>query len=170
MNSLQFKSLVTAYHRRLFRNAYYLLGNVEDAEDAVQDAYLKLWNVRKNLEKVENMESYCVSTVRRVCLDRLRANKLDTRLAIEDVSDVSVSVENCEKVIESKNETEYLLQEIQKLPPGQKLVITMRDIEGHTLEEIESASGYTSINIRSMLSRGRKTLREQLIKIIDYGH
>ncbi|MCR5313538.1 MAG: sigma-70 family RNA polymerase sigma factor [Bacteroidaceae bacterium] len=170
MNSQQFRSLVTEYHRRLFRAAYHLLGNVEDAEDAVQDAYMKLWKIRNSLDEVENMESYCVSTVRRICLDRLRANNLDMRTEINQISETCCSSDNLERTLEDKNVVEHLQNEIQKLPSGQKLAVTMRDIEGHSIEEIEAASGYTAVNIRALLSRGRKTLREQLLKSRNYGH
>lgn len=170
MTSQQFKLLVTSHHRRLYRCALHILGNVNDAEDAVQDAYLRLWNSREALEDVENIESYCISTVRRVCFDRLRANKIDADTEIEDIHSSYIPSTRDEQVIEARDEVEHLHKALDSLPPPQKIAVTMRDLEDCTMEEIEAATGYTQVNIRALLSRGRKNIREQLSKVFDYGH
>ena len=57
MNAQRFKTLVINYHRQLYRTAFFMLGNMEDAEDAVQDTYLKLWKVRDSLDTTTNLEA-----------------------------------------------------------------------------------------------------------------
>ena len=167
---IDFKTLVSSYHRRLFRFALHYLGNVNDAEDAVQDAYLKLWNQRENLEKVENLESYCLATVRRVCLDRLRANRLDTSTDVDDPTAMGIPAISTDAAIDARDEVALLHQVIDTLPQAQRTAITMRDLDDCSMEDIERATGYSAVNIRSLLCRGRKTIREQLNKVIGYEH
>ena len=57
----------------LFRVAYALLGAEADAEDALQDLYVKLWNDRDTLDHVHNPRAYSITLLRNLCLDRLRA-------------------------------------------------------------------------------------------------
>lgn len=165
LSSQQFRILVSSYHRRLFRCAIHLLGNTNDAEDAVQDTYLKLWNMRDSLDEVENIEAYCISSLRHICFDRLRANKLDTNTDIDDISETFAPATHEEQAMEARDELEHLRKAIDNLPPPQRLAVTMRDIEDCSMEEIEAASGFTQTNIRSLLCRGRKSIREQFAKL-----
>ena len=66
MDTAEFKQQFLPYHRKLYRVAFRLTGNPQDAEDMVQEAYLKLWNKRDELAGVLNTEAYCRSEERRV--------------------------------------------------------------------------------------------------------
>lgn len=66
MDTAEFKQQFLPYHRKLYRVAFRLTGNPQDAEDMVQEAYLKLWNKRDELADVLNTEAYCV-TLSRIC-------------------------------------------------------------------------------------------------------
>lgn len=61
MDTAEFKQQFLPYHRKLYRVAFRLTGNPQDAEDMVQEAYLKLWNKRDELADVLNTEAYCVT-------------------------------------------------------------------------------------------------------------
>lgn len=169
MNAQRFKTLVINYHRQLYRTAFFMLGNMEDAEDAVQDTYLKLWKVRDSLDTTTNLEAYCKSALRRVCFDKMRANRLDMSVEIGDIAETHYASENCERMVETRNEMDYLYEALRQLPQGQRMVIFMRDIEDCTMEEICETSGFSESNIRSMLSRGRKSIKDYIKKVFDYG-
>src|SRR6056297_3347203 len=77
MRSSEFKILVLPFSSRLYKLAYSLLGNREEAEDAVQEVYLKLWKMRDDLEKYKSIEALCVQVTRNRCLDQLRRRKLE---------------------------------------------------------------------------------------------
>ena len=67
-----FKQLLLPLYPRLHRVSLRLLGNVEDAEDMVQEVFLKLWDRRDALPDVQNVEAYCVTLTKNMCIDRLR--------------------------------------------------------------------------------------------------
>ena len=82
MNASEFKQRFLPLNARLYKAAYLLLGNEDDAKDLVQDAYLKLWDKRDSLNNIYNDQGYCMRVVRNMCLDRLRTVTPDILLAI----------------------------------------------------------------------------------------
>ena len=69
MDAAEFKQQFLPYHRKLYRTAFRLTENPQEAEDMVQEAYLKLWNKRDELAGVLNTEAYCVTLVKNLCYD-----------------------------------------------------------------------------------------------------
>ena len=69
---------------------------------------------------------------------------------------------------DSNDDVALVRQLISKLPPKQRMVITMRDIEGLDSEEMQRVTGLTDINIRTLLSRARSTVRQQFKKLSAY--
>ena len=74
MDANDFKRRFLPYHQKLYRTAFRLMGNAQDAEDMVQEVYLKLWKKREELPPdIGNTEAYCVTLTKNLCLDALRA-------------------------------------------------------------------------------------------------
>ena len=67
-----FKRRFLPFHPKLYRIAFALVGNSDDAEDILQEAYSKLWMKREELEVVQNPEAFCVTLIKNVCLDYRR--------------------------------------------------------------------------------------------------
>lgn len=75
MDAESFKKEFLPYHRKLYCIAYRLLENAADAEDLVQEAYLKLWDKREGLAIISNPEAFSVTLVKNMCFDLLRSGK-----------------------------------------------------------------------------------------------
>ena len=75
MDAESFKNEFLPYHRKLYSVAYRLLENAADAEDLVQEAYLKLWDKREGLMVISNPEAFSVTLVKNMCFDLLRSGK-----------------------------------------------------------------------------------------------
>ena len=168
MDASDFKQKFLPYHRKLYRSAFLVLGNAQDAEDMVQEAYLKLWQKRNELPPdITNLEAYCVTLVKHLCYDKRRISQLDEdgrppeELSITGKSNVAHEVE-------LKDEANQVMKLIGQLPEQQKQIMQMRDVEDRTYEEIEKVTGLTPINIRVLLSRARKKIREQFLEIMNY--
>ena len=168
MDASDFKKKFLPYHRKLYRSAFHILGNAQDAEDMVQEAYLKLWQRRNELPPdITNLEAYCVTLVKHLCYDKRRISQLDEdertpeELTLTEKSNVAHEVE-------LKDEANQVMKLIGQLPDQQKQIMQMRDVEDRTYEEIEKVTGLTSINIRVLLSRARKKIREQFLEIMNY--
>ena len=166
MQASDFKQLFLPCHRKLFSVAYRLMSNAQAAEDMVQETFLKLWMQRDKMEKVDNPEAYSITVLRRIFYDKMRARHLQE--VDKDVGSLQVSSsQNISKQLEEADEYQRVRLLINHLPEPQARIMLMRDIEDHSFEEISTETGLTEVNIRSILSRARKKIREQ-IKAMRY--
>lgn len=166
MQASEFKQLFLPCHRKLFSVAYRLMSNAQAAEDMVQETFLKLWMQRDKIEKVDNPEAYSITVLRRIFYDKMRARHL--KEVDKDVGSLQVSSsQNISKQLEEADEYQRIRQLITHLPEPQAKIMLMRDIEDRSFEEISIETGLTEVNIRSILSRARKKIREQ-IKAMRY--
>ena len=149
-----FKQLLLPLYPRLQRVALRLFGNAEDAEDMVQEVYMKLWSKRDALSDVKDVEAYCVTLMKSMCIDRLRIAEAEKA----DVDEVPI-------MLAATDDVEQVKQIIGTLPEHQQQVIILRDIEDCSFEEIAEQTGLTAVNVRMLLSRARKTIRERFKKL-----
>ena len=168
MDANDFKRKFLPYHRKLYRAAFHLMGNAQDAEDMVQEAYLKLWKRRDELPTdIANLEAYCVTLVKHVCHDALRLAHLEEDGRSPEELPI-IGNTNVAHEVELKDEASQVMTLIGQLPDQQRQIMQMRDVEDLAYEEIEKATGLTSVNIRVLLSRARKKIREQFLAIRNY--
>lgn len=166
MQASDFKQLFLPCHRKLFSVAYRLMSNAQAAEDMVQETFLKLWMQRDKMEKVDNPEAYSITVLRRIFYDKMRAGHLQE--VDKDVGSLQVSSsQNISKQLEEADEYQRVRLLINHLPEPQARIMLMRDIEERSFDEISIETGLTEVNIRSILSRARKKIREQ-IKAMRY--
>lgn len=168
MDVESFKRKFLRYHPKLFRIAYALVENKADAEDILQEAYFKLWNKRNELPVIDNPEAFCITLVKNLCLDFLRsprANRQEEQ--IEEVFTLATD-SSPEKELETKDKEQQIRQLISRLPQNQRQVIRLRGIDDCSMDEIEQITGLNAVNIRVLLSRARKAIREQFDKIYEH--
>lgn len=164
----RFKQQFLPFHPKLYRIAYALVEHKADAEDMLQDAYSKLWNKREELENVQNPEAFCVTLVKNLCLDYLRSPRANRdKESLEVV--ILATDSSPEKEMEDQEEIRHVQELINQLPENQKQVIRLRGIEDCSFEEIEHLTGLSASNVRTLLSRARKFIREKLEKSNSYG-
>lgn len=168
MDVERFKQRYLPLHPKLYRIAYAIVENKADAEDILQEAYCKLWNKREELEEILNAEAFCVTLIKNLCLDFLRSPKANReKEALEVV--VIATDSSPEKEIEAQDDIRHIQGLIDQLPENQKQIIRLRGIEDCSFEEIEQLTGLSASNIRTLLSRARKFIREKLEKSNSYG-
>ncbi|BES62020.1 RNA polymerase sigma factor [Dysgonomonas capnocytophagoides] len=158
MDSSTFKEKYIPYHQKMFRVAYRLVEDVCDAEDLVQETYIKMWNKRDDLLLVDNAESYCITMLRNLCLDFIRSRARHPSQSSEDLQ-IADKVEIVSE-IEQKEDMLYVESLLKQLPEQQQQVIKLRHFDDCSSEEIEQIMGLTSVNVRVLLSRARKRIKE----------
>ena len=162
MDAEAFKKVFLPYHQKLYRIAYRIVQDAASAEDIVQEIFIKLWNKRGDMQNVENTEAFSIIILRNTCLDHLRKTKNDCHTTYDaDIPETTSLV----KQIEVQDEAKRVKQLINRLPEQQRQVMIMKHWDGYSDEEIEHITGISPGNIRVILSRARKTIREQFIKI-----
>lgn len=166
MNAECFKKMFLPCHRKLYGVAYRLLESAEDAEDVLQEAYLKLWEKREGLAIICNPEAFCVTLVKNMCLDLLRSDKYRKQRQSVELTAADLTLQT--ETTEAQEEAQVVKQLIGQLPDKQRRVVVLRDVKGCTFEEIGRITGLTESNIRVLLSRARKKIRDDFNKWNDY--
>jgi len=170
MDAADFKEKVIPLSGKLFHFALLLLKDHAEAEDSVQEIFLKLWKMRNELAEYNNLEAFAMRVTRNWCLDRLKAKK---PRYIESYSlgyELYSEAENPLRMLENTDQMTTIRKHLQTLPEQQQTVIQLRDIDGYEYEEMAAIMGMNVNAIRVTLSRARNSIREHLIKIGNYGH
>ncbi|HYW95047.1 MAG TPA: sigma-70 family RNA polymerase sigma factor [Bacteroidales bacterium] len=169
MTTVEFKNMVIPVGNKLFHFARVLLKDENEARDAVQEIYIKLWNMREDLASIKNVEAFAMRLTKNWCLDRLKAKKpvfVESYTGRLDIGEESASPHKSLELADYISQFNYLAGQ---LPEQQRIIIQMRDIQGYEFEEIAEVTGMSVNNIRVSLSRARTKLRENLKKLDNYG-
>ncbi len=169
MTGEEFKRRFLPLSRKLYGVALSLSGDMQEAEDIVQDVYTKLWTRRDRLPSDVNDEAYCVVVTKNVYNDRLRGRGSGMSFSHELPAQIP-SRNDVVGDIENRNLADIMRRCIAALPEQQRELVVMRDVNGAGYDEISYATGLSMANIRVTLSRARKTLREQFNAIRNYGN
>ena len=161
MEAETFKQRFLPFHPKLYRVALALVESPEDAEDILQEAYARLWSKRASLEAVQNPEAFAITIVRNLCLDFLRSPRSNSRS--EPLEAITLPSEDSpDRQVEQRDQLRQVRRLIEELPPNQRQVIRLRGMEECSVEEIAQITGFSDANVRTLLSRARKYIKEKL--------
>lgn len=155
-----FDNILISHAERFYRVAFHILESREEAEDAVQELYLKLYESNYRLNAVSNPLAYGISVLKNICIDRIRrrtvrkAEQVDERIPLEEAPPDSMAV--------SKDLLENLMTEMDRLPDMQARVLKMKTMEGLDYKEIAEMTGLSQVHVRVLVSTARKTLKRRL--------
>lgn len=138
-----------------------MLASEAEAEDAVQEVFMRLWEGREKLDNVLNIKSYVLQATRMRCIDIIRNRRKDMR-ALEDLPEIA-DEEIAEEVEMVERRSAMLHSMLDDLPEKQRRIVKMRYLEEKGIEEIGNDLRMTSSNIYTTLSRTIQTLRDRMI-------
>jgi RNA polymerase sigma-70 factor (ECF subfamily) len=166
-----FEDLVRRYDRNVFRIAQHITQNREDAEDVVQEAFLKAYRNLARFQEQSKFYTWLVRIAVNEALMKLRRRKpertvsLDEEVKTEDDSlprEVADWSPNPEQMFNQAELRDILTRTIQGLPAGFRTVFVLRDVEGLSTEETAQALELSIPAVKSRLLRARLQLRERL--------
>ncbi|MPM18495.1 RNA polymerase sigma factor SigV [bioreactor metagenome] len=160
MSNDEFKKRFLSFHPLIYRISYSILENRDDADDVAQEVYIKLWEQRSNLENIRNDEAFVVTMTKNLSIDLLRNNHRKTTSIIENKEMVCENRE--EERMDARNELSHLMKCMSDLPQAQQEVIRLRHFADLSIREIAETTRQTETNIRQLLSRARRTMKEKL--------
>ncbi|UJH66611.1 RNA polymerase sigma factor [Allomuricauda sp. SCSIO 65647] len=154
-----FSSVFKANSKTVFNYIYYKFGNEEKAHDAVQEAFVKLW---ENCAKVtpEKAKSYLYTVANNLYLNVIKAEKV--RLKYADQHSKSISNESPEYVLEEKQFKKKLDDALNSLPENQRTTFLLNRIDGKKYAEIAEMEGVSVKAIEKRMHLALKALREQI--------
>ena len=159
MNEEYLITTFTELRKGFLRLASRFLPNEEDASDALQDAFCRLWPKRNQIHSSKEAEALAVTTIRNLCIDQIRKDKVDV-VELDAERDARPS-----ETIEESIAKEELFEEVEeiinrKLSLVQRQILREKEYEGKSIEKIAHALGMQQAAVRMQLSRARKIIRE----------
>jgi len=166
-DQVAFRYLVERYQATAFRFAFRLSCETMLAEDICQKAFLRVWNYRLKLNPEARFSTLLYTIVSRLWIDEIRSrNRLP---ALKDSVDLNQDHISNEPSLETISHNQDLARRIKrlshKLPPKQRLVFTLRDLEDLSIAEVVQITGISAGSVKTNLSLARRKLRQQ-IKVI----
>ncbi len=166
MNQKEFLDIVLPIKDNLYRLARRFLISNDEAQDAVQEVFLKLWKNKEAIKKYRSPEAFAYTMTKNYCLDRLKSKQAS------NLKLVHTNFENrtdLEQHIEAKDGVSLLFKLMETLPEQQKTILHLRDVEQLEFAEIAKITNTSQANVRVALSRARKKIKDLLLKQYNHG-
>ena len=156
-NELEFAQIEKRLRPRLMQMGREFFGSDTEAEEVVQETWLRAWNVRG---RVELTDAYILRIARNVCVNMWRGHRTQVELVDEDST--AITEVTPQEEAEERENSEWLQSRLQRLPQAEREVWQMFYDEGLTVDEIAEARGITVGTVRKTISNVRSTLRTEL--------
>ena len=153
----QFQSDYLPLQPAMQRMAESLLGNEDAAADVVQDCFVTLWNDRNKLRHVANREAWCITLVKRRCVDLLRRRR--------PTVDIETLYNMADESAADDDRLRLALQFIDRLPERQARAVRLRHFDDADTQAIARTLQINEGNVYTLLSRAYSTLKQM---ILDY--
>jgi len=165
-----FSELVDRYRKKVYYVAFQMLGNHLDADEVVQETFVRIYQRRKELSDVTNFTSFLIRVATNYSIDLLRKQKGHSSIGDSTTLPGEVQMELARKVSTPDDHlrNKVLSAEIRKaldtLPPRQKLTALLHDVEGYSKSEVAQILECPEATVRSNLHIARKKLKAILKK------
>ena len=167
MNQKEFLETVLPFKDKVYRLAKRLLVSSDEAEDATQELYFKLWKNKGKIEKYDNVEAYAMMMTKNYCLDQLKSKRASNlTLVHSNYRDENATLQSD---VEYRDGANIIKRMMNDLPEKQRMIVQLRDVENYEYHEIAEIMDMEPTAIRVALSRARKALRQQFTKKQNYG-
>ena len=157
-----FQERILPMKDKLFRFAFRLLQDVQEAEDAIQDVMAGIWVRREEWGQWKNLEAYCMTATRNNCIDRIRRQR--HRREQEKEIGPGGRVQDPYERIMNKELSYRIRQCMASLPEHQQLVVHLREVEGFSYNEIADVLHISLDQVKVNLFRGRHAIKKSIIK------
>ena len=164
MDAETFKAIILSRYEDMYRMAYAIVQDREDAQDAVQDAVTRLWARRDELASVESPVAFCMTAVKHQCIDMLRERARRHTMSEPHDDESDTPADDTAARVEDADTLHLAERMVDMLPPAQKRVLRLRCHAECSVDEIADITGYSPANVRQLLSRARRCLKQLFMK------
>ncbi|MBN2411188.1 sigma-70 family RNA polymerase sigma factor [candidate division KSB1 bacterium] len=161
-----FRVLVDSHQTFVYRVAYRLLSNKEDTEDAVQECFIRVWKNLSRFDLNKKFTTWLYRIITNLCYDRLRAvQRKENKFGFnKDLAQMEDRI-NPDTQFHKKDMMELITKLADHLPPKQKIVFVLRDLEDRDIKTVAAILKMTHKSVKSNLYYARKYLRTKLSEL-----
>ena len=164
MTRTEFNEFIRQKSRNLYGIAFRFLRSQEEAEDAVQEVFIKLWRLGDKIDEYNNIDAASVTMLKNFCIDQIRKKKHFIREDQEKQNTQNIDNASPYQLLENNETTEILYHIIDQLPDLYKNAIRLREMDGLSYEEIAEKTQQNINTLRVTISRARKLIRDEFNK------
>jgi len=150
--------MVRRHKRRVFNIAYQFVGRYDIAEDLTQDLFLKIYHALAGFETERNFAAWLTRITRNLCIDHYRRRQRErelNRATDNELRTVESPRRDAYAVLRSHEKAAFLKRGLEELSPDLRTAVVMRDIGGHSYQEIADKLGIPEGTVKSRINRGR---------------
>ena len=164
MNLEEFKKGILPIKNKLYRMALRITANPAEAEDVVQEVFIKVWEQRDQMDEIQNIEAWCMQMTKNRAIDkrRLRSNQAEN---LEKAYGLSSDGPNPGRQAELQDAVGQVKELMAGLPDSQKMAMQLRDIEGMSYQEICETLEMPLNQVKTNIFRARKNIRSKLMQL-----
>lgn len=156
MERVEFEDTARKYQDMVYRIAFQYFGNHADAEDVVQDTFLRLYTYQKPFESPEHLRRWLIRVTVNLCRDALKSPWRKRRVSIDAVPEIPVFQEP---------EEDALYREVMRLPEKYRVILELFYYEELSTQEIADMLRVRRSTVTTRLSRARKLLKKHLMEV-----
>lgn len=145
----QVEALVGRYSALLYRHSLVMLGNPEDAQDAVQETFLRYMKKAPRLNGPEHEKAWLLTVAANICRNQLRQRRAHPHTPLDSLPETAAPA----------GEETPLLDRLTALPDKIKLVLLLHYVEGYKVREIAQRLHLTQSTVKMRLQKGRQLLK-----------
>lgn len=157
-----FEQLYQTYSRRIFINAVKLVKNEDEAQDILQEAFIRVWNNREHIDPAKSFQSYLFTVAQNLIRDFFRKAAHNRKLEAELIERGTELYDHIESRIQDKESAILLQQAIAKLPLQRQRIFTLCKIEGKSYDEVAAIMGISVSTVGNQLVKATRTVKEYL--------
>ncbi len=164
MEGNEFKKRFLPFNGLIYRISFAITCDRQEAEDIVQEVYEKLWKMRETLTTVQHDEAYIISIARNMALDRYRRKLSRKSISVSLLHDL-LEEESADNSIEQREMLGNVENLLVTLPQPQQMAVRLRHFSDLPIPQVAEAMQLTQTNVRQLLSRARRTIKEKFENI-----
>ncbi len=158
------------YERQVFRYAYHILGHREDADDIKQETFLKAFQAINTFRSESSLQTWLLKICGNLCRDKIkswdrRKVTYDSTLRDDELG-CSDEYDGPQALAERKELTGIIMKALQGMPPAQREIIVLHEIQDLSYEEIAAVLGCSRTSIKLRLFRARRSLKERVASLM----
>lgn len=173
MKIISFRGDVLPLKDTLYRLALRITLDSAEAEDVVQETMIKVWGKRDEWQRIDSMESFCMTICRNLALDKTRRKGAhDASLDEYDTADTTADIHhaaNPEEQMVQRDRVRIVRQMVDGLPEKQRTAMQLRDFEGKSYKEIAAVMNISEDLVKVSIFRARQTIKKKIELTDRYG-
>ncbi len=162
MNLTEFKNRILPAKDKLYRMALRIVGDSAEAQDVVQEVFIKIWKKRAHLDNIDNIEAFCMRMTKNLAIDKTRSKHKRTQ-SLGHGLDFATHSSNPHQQVEMNDTINRVRTLMKSLPVKQRMIMQLRDIEEMSYDEIAKHLDLPMSQVKVNLFRARKKIRELLL-------